>query len=137
MKGSLCTLPKIREGKWGGGKKAHQSHTIHPSPCTPSLESSQLRVIIFGLVWFLSKKSNTEFFFKQKKWKPNRNRFKPTGFGLVWVFRTKTGLNQFGSVFSGLTWFFQGFFYLGSARFCFFHFQVYKTKTEPNRSVFF
>ena len=35
-------------------------------------------------------------FFKEK----NRNRFKPTGVGYVQFFRTKTGSNWFGSVFS-------------------------------------
>jgi hypothetical protein len=32
--------------------------------------------------------------------KPNRNCFKPTSFGSVWFFRTKTSSNRFGSVFS-------------------------------------
>jgi hypothetical protein len=41
-------------------------------------------VIIFGSVRFLSKKIT-----------------KPTGFGSVWLFWTKTGSNRFGSVFSG------------------------------------
>jgi hypothetical protein len=62
-----------------------------------------LGVIIFGLVPFLSKKSNqTEYIFFKK----NRNRFKPTGFGSVRFYMTKTGSNWFASVFSGLTWFF-------------------------------
>jgi len=43
----------------------------------------KLQVIIFGLVWFLLKKSN-----QTKIKKKNRNRFKPTGFSSV--FRTKT-----------------------------------------------
>jgi len=55
---------------------------------------------------------------KQNFFKKNRNRFKPTGFGSV--FRTKTGSNWFGLVFS--VW-------LGLARF--FQFQAYKTETEP------
>jgi hypothetical protein len=46
----------------------------------------------------------------------------------------KTGSNQvwfgFGSVFSGLAWFFSG---LGSVQF--FRFQVYKTETKSNRSI--
>jgi hypothetical protein len=44
----------------------------------------------FGLV-FIKKNNQTEFFLKKSK--PNRNRFKPTGFGLV----------QFG--FLGKNWF--------------------------------
>jgi hypothetical protein len=46
----------------------------------------------FGLV-FIKKNNQTEI---KKKY---RNRFKPTGFGLVRFFRTKTGSNGFGSVF--------------------------------------
>jgi len=46
----------------------------------------------------------------KKKTKPNRNRFKPTGFGSVWFFRAKTGSNRFGSGFS--VWL--GFFWFGS-----------------------
>ena len=73
-------------------------------------------MIIFGSVWFLSKKSNQT---EKKKKKKNRNWFKLTGFGSarfgflgqkpvqtdrfrfgsVWFFRTKTGSNRFGSVF--------------------------------------
>jgi len=47
------------------------------------------------------------------KLKKNQNRFKPTSFGLVWFFRTKTSSNRFDSVFSsvffglGLVWFFR------------------------------
>jgi hypothetical protein len=68
-------------------------------------------VIIFDSVKFLSKKSNQiEIFFKK-----NQNRFKPTGFGSVRFFRTKTGSNWFGSVFS--VWL--GFFQFGSD-FCWF-----------------
>jgi hypothetical protein len=43
--------------------------------------SLQLGVIIFGLV-FIKKKITKPKFFLQKP-KPNRNWFKPTGFGLV------------------------------------------------------
>jgi len=58
-------------------------------------------VIIFGSVWFLSKKSNqTDNFFKKTETGSSR----PV---LVWFFRTKTGSNWFGSVFSGLAWFFR------------------------------
>jgi len=64
-------------------------------------------VIIFGLVFIK---------------KQNQNRFEPTGFGLVIleqkpVFFVWLGFSGLGSV-----WFFR--------------FQGYKTKTEPNRSVF-
>ena len=97
-------------------------------------------MIIFGLVRFLSKKSNQ---IKKKILKKNRNRVKPTGFGSVWFFREKTGSNRFGSgfpvlarfsrffpvlprvfpVWLGFFWFFVGF---GSVRF--FQFSVYKTE---------
>ena len=60
-----------------------------------------LGVIIFGSVRLLLKTNNqTEF--TKKKLKPNRNRFKPTGFGSIQFFRTKTGLARvflFGSGF--------------------------------------
>ena len=59
-----------------------------------------ITVIIFCSV-FIKKNNQTEFFKKK-----NRNRFKPTGFGSVRFFRTKTGSNRFGSVFSCLAWFF-------------------------------
>jgi len=65
-----------------------------------------LGMIIFGLVRFLSKNSNQTDFFKK-----NQNQFKPTGFGSVWFFMTKTGSNRFCLVFSGF------FFSLGSIRF--------------------
>jgi hypothetical protein len=50
-----------------------------------------LGVIIFGSVWFLSKKiTKPKFLFFEKKTetepKPNRNRVKPTGFGSVRFF---------------------------------------------------
>jgi len=94
-------------------------------------------VIIFGSVRFLSKKViKSKFFFLKKK--PNRNQVKPTGFGLVWFFRAKTGSNRFGPVFPVLArffWFWLGFFPV----FCrfrfssvwFFCFFAYKTETEP------
>ena len=75
---------------------------------------------------FIKKNNQTNFFL-------NRNRFKATGFGSVWFFRTKVGSNQFGSVF--LVWldffwfgsvFFWFFFCLGSVQF--FRFQTYKTE---------
>ena len=68
------------------------------------------------------------------KKKPNRNRFKPTSFGLgrfgfFWQKPVQTGLARFWIGFFGLTWFFLVFFCLGSVRF--FRFQTYKTETEP------
>jgi len=109
------------------------------------IKSLHVGVIIFGLVWFLSKKiTKLNFFFKI------RNRVKPTGFGSVQFFRAKTGSNRFGSVFPVwlgfglvfsvlarffpvLAWFFwfgsvffPVFFCFGSVRFF-----AYKTKTEP------
>jgi hypothetical protein len=85
-------------------------------------------VIIFGSVRFLSKKIIKLNFFKK-----NRNWFKPTGFGSVWFFRTKTGSNRFVSVFSVLARFFWFFlvFWFGFSSVRFFRFQTYKTKTEP------
>jgi hypothetical protein len=85
--------------------------------CCLSL-SRLVGVIIFGLAFIKKKSNQTEFFLLKK---PNRNRFKPTGFGsvwfgLVWFFRIKTGSNQFGSAFSGLALFFSG---LDSVRFGF------------------
>jgi len=52
----------------------------------------------FNSVHFLSKKKSKQTEIKKKI----RNRFKPTGFGLVRFFRKKTGLYRFGSVF--LAW---------------------------------
>jgi hypothetical protein len=106
---------------------------------------------LFDLVFIKKKKRNQIFYYLK-----NRNRFKPTGFGSVRFFRTKTGSNRlvqffqffrFGSV---LAWFFSiwlgfldldRFFWFNSVFFRFgfglvrfFWFQAYKTK--PNRSVF-
>jgi hypothetical protein len=67
----------------------------------------------FDLVFI--KKNNQIKIFK-KKLKPNRNRFKPTGFGSVWFLEQKLiqiSLDQFfwfGSVFSSLARFFFNFF---------------------------
>jgi hypothetical protein len=76
-----------------------------------------LGVLIFGSVRFLSKKVTKSNFFFQKKPKPNRNWFKPTGFGsvrfgflgkkpvqtgLARFFRFGSGFFSFGSVFSVL-----------------------------------
>jgi hypothetical protein len=60
-----------------------------------------------------------------------QNRFK-----LVWL-----GFFWFGSVFSvwlgvGLVFFWFGLVFFGLGSVWFFQFQAYKTKTEPNRSVF-
>jgi hypothetical protein len=58
-------------------------------------------VFIFGSVRFLSKKvTKPNFFYKKTETGPNQ--FKPTGFGSVQFFRTKTGSNRFGLVFFGL-----------------------------------
>jgi len=82
--------------------RATSSTTLH-LVCMCLFWNKCIGVIIFGLVWFLSKKNNqTEIFF----WKKNRNRVKPTGFGSVRFFRAKTGSNRFGSVFSVLARFF-------------------------------
>jgi hypothetical protein len=66
-------------------------------------------VIIFCSVQFLLKKVT------KPKFKKNQNRFKPTGFGSVRFFWTKTGSNWFGSVFrfGSVFWFGLVFFGLG------------------------
>jgi hypothetical protein len=100
-------------------------------------------LIIFGSVRFLLKKTNqTDFFL-------NRNRFKPTGFGSVRFFRTKTGSNRFSSVFSGFgsvfpVWLGFAQFVSGLARFFFFFsvwvrfgfFGFLLIKPKPNRLIF-
>jgi hypothetical protein len=55
-------------------------------------------MIIFGSVWFLSKKVTKPVL---KKTKPNRNRFKPTSFGSVILEQKPVQTDQFwfGSVF--------------------------------------
>jgi len=90
------------------------------------IHSSQFKVIIFSLIWFLLKKNNKiKFFYIKKKPKPvqtdwfrfcflDKNRFKPVWLGFV-------------SVFSG-------FFGFDLVRFGFFGFRLIKLK--PNRSVF-
>jgi hypothetical protein len=102
-------------------------------------------VIIFGSVWFLSKKIIKPKFFFEKKTETGSNRPVSVRFGF---FRAKTGLARFGSVFSGFGSVFSGFgsvfsvwlgFFpvfcrFGSVRF--FRFFVYKTETEPNWPVF-
>jgi hypothetical protein len=67
----------------------------------------------FGSI-FIKKSNQTEIFFLKKP-KPNRNRFKPTGFGSVRFFREKTGSNWLGSVFS--VWLGFGSVFFGLARF--------------------
>jgi hypothetical protein len=59
----------------------------------------KLDVIIFGSVWFLSKKLNRNYL-KKKKTKTSSNQ--PVS---VWFFRTKTGSNWFCTIFFGLAWF--------------------------------
>ena len=94
-----------------------------------------LGVIIFGLIWFLSKKLTKLNFFLKK----NQNRFKPTDFG---SFRfsflgqkpVQLGFSWFGSVFSVFCRFWLGFF--SSVRFSFFSFRLIKPKPKPNRPVF-
>jgi len=69
------------------------------------------RVIIFGSVWFLSKKvTKPIFFFKKTKIEPKPGQTDRFRFDSVWFFRAKTGLNRFGSVF--LCWL--GFLGFGS-----------------------
>jgi hypothetical protein len=96
-------------------------------------------VIIFGSVWFLSKKVTKPIFFLKQKTETGSNRPVSVRFGF---FRAKTGSNRFGSVFPvlarfsrfwlGFFWFWLGFFPVfcrfrfGSVRFF-----VYKTETEP------
>ena len=94
----------------------------------------------FGSV-FIKKNNQTEIFFLKKKTETESNRSVSVRF-----FRAKTGLARFfqfwldflgfGSVFSGFGSVWLGFFVgFGSVRF--FRFFAYKTKTEPNRPVFF
>jgi len=61
----------------------------------------------FGSV-FIKKSNQTEFFFLKKKPKPNRNRFKPTGFGSVrFGFLEKKPVQTGLARFFGLTRFFR------------------------------
>jgi hypothetical protein len=95
----------------------------------------------FGSV-FIKKSNQTELFFLKKKPKPNRNRFKPTGFGSVrFGFLEKKPVQiglarffRFDSVFSvwlsfGSVWlgFFPVFFGFGSV----FPVPGLKNRTEP------
>jgi hypothetical protein len=73
---------------------------------------------------FIKKSNQTEFFKKKKKPKPNRNQFKPTGFGSVQFFRAKTGLARFFRFWLG---FLSGFFRFGSV----FPVPGLKNRTEP------
>jgi hypothetical protein len=67
--------------------------------------------------------------------KPNRNRFKPTGFGSVWFFRTKlvqTSLAWFFClIFSGLAWVFFVWVWFGSV------FLISDLKNQNQTSQFF
>jgi hypothetical protein len=93
----------------------------------------------FGLV-FIKKNNQIEFFLK--KTETNSNRPVSVRFGFLGQKPVQTGLARFfcfSSVlarFFGLTQFFSGFFWFGFGLVRFFRFQAYKTKTEPNRSVF-
>ena len=70
-------------------------------------------MFIFDSVRFLSKKVTKVNFFKKQTTETDSNR--PVS---VWFFRTKTGSNRFGSVFSGLARFFGfGSVFSGLARF--------------------
>jgi len=73
---------------------------------------------------FIKKKLPNEIFFKK-----NQNRTETSSNRPVRFFRTKTGLNRFGSVFSCLTRFF--LFGFDSIRFDFFGFRLIKPK--PNQ----
>jgi len=85
-------------------------------PCIHTHTRVGVFTVRFGSV-FIKKSNQTKIFLKKTETepKPNQNRFKPTGFGLVWFgFLEKkpvqTGLARFwlsfDSVFSSLTWFF-------------------------------
>jgi len=89
----------------------------------------------FGSIFIKKKSNQTEIFFKK-----NRNRTKTGSNQPVSVrfFRTKTGSNRFGSVFSVLARFFRFgsvFFSLGSVRFDFLGFRLIKPKL--NRTGYF
>jgi len=108
---------------------------------TLSLVTSRDDYFLFGSV-FIKKNNQIEF---KKKPKPNRNRFTPTGFGLVRFFWTKTGSNRFDSVFSVWLSFcsvFSGlarFFLFGSVffvRFGFFGFRLIKPKSNRTGRLF-
>jgi hypothetical protein len=93
-------------------------------------------------LFFVKKSNQIEFFLK--KFKPNRNRVKLTGFGSVRFLGQKpvqTGLARFFWFWLGFFWFWLGFsvwlgFFPGffPVRFGFFSFLLIKLK--PNRPVF-
>ena len=86
--------------------------------------SCKVEVIIFGSVWFLSKKVIKPKFFFEKKPKPSQtNRFR---FGFLGKKPVQTGLARF---------FFRFFSVLVSVRFDFFSFLLIKPK--PNRTGWF
>jgi hypothetical protein len=96
----------------------------------------------FGSV-FIKKSNQTEFVFFLKKPQLNRKWFKLTEFSFLEQKPVQTGLAGLGSVLARFfpVWFcFSGlarFFWFDSVLFSgFFRFQAYKTKTEPNQSVF-
>ena len=89
-------------------------------------------MIIFDSIRFLLKKIIKLKNNLKKKPKPNRNRFKPTGFGSVRFLGQKpvqTGLARFFR-------FWLGFLIFGLGLIRFFRFFAYKTEIEPNRPVF-
>jgi hypothetical protein len=96
-------------------------------------------VIIFGSVWFLSKKvTKPKIFFFEKKTEtePKPGQTDQFRFGSVFLGQkpVQTGLARFfrfGSVFLVWLGFFSGFFGFGSVRFGFF-----VIKPKPNRPVF-
>jgi len=77
-------------------------HIYHLTPHMMVHSPSYLEVILFSFVRYLSKKiTKIDFLFFEKKPKPvQTDRFWFGYFGI------KTGSNRFGSVFSGLAWFF-------------------------------
>ena len=86
-------------------------------------------MIIFDSIRFLLKKIIKLKKIFKKKPKPNRNRFKPTGFGSVRFLGQKP-------VQTGLARFWLGFLIFGLGLIRFFRFFAYKTEIEPNRPVF-
>jgi hypothetical protein len=84
------------------------------------------------------KRSNQTGYLKKKP-KPNRNRFKPTGFYSVILNKNQfklarlfSGLAQFFQFGSGIFW----FFCLGSVRFGFFSFRLIKLKLNRTSRFF-
>jgi hypothetical protein len=91
-------------------------------------------VIIFGSVWFLSKKATKlKFFFKKNRNRIETGSIRPVsvwfGSGFLGKKLVQTGLTRF---WLGFFWFWLGFFCFGSVQFGFFGFLLIK----PNRPVF-